>query len=141
MQVVYFVDKYCMKRATGKSHCPINFTLESVGDSWGLLIMRDILIFGKRRYKEFAESEEKISTNILADRLKLLEQNGIIEKMCEQYLPTQKGLELVPLLIEFALWGAKHDSKTASPKHLMRLAKTNPAQFRKAMREFTPQKK
>jgi DNA-binding HxlR family transcriptional regulator len=136
MQVLYYVD---MKRTAGKSHCPLNFTLESVGDSWGLLILRDILIFKKRRYKEFAESEEKISTNILADRLKLLEKNGIIEKMYEQYLPTEKGIALTPIIIEFVLWGAAHDPKTSAPKHLKRLAKTNPTQFRKTMQEFIAQ--
>ena len=125
-----------MKRAAGKSHCPINYTLEILGDSWGLLIMRDILFFGKRQYKEFIESEERISTNILADRLKLLEKNGVIEKMCEQYLPTQKGLELIPILTEFALWGSKYDAQTSAPRMLVNLAKTNPIQFRKAMQDF-----
>jgi len=122
-----------MKRASGKSHCPVNYTLEILGDQWSLLIMRDMLLFGKRRYKEFMESDEKIATNILADRLAKLEEQGIIEKMCEQYLPTQKGLDLLPILTELAMWGAKYDKKTAAPKKFSEWAKTNPEQFRKAM--------
>ena len=122
-----------MKRASGKSHCPVNYTLEILGDQWSLLIMRDMLLFGKRRYKEFMESDEKIATNILADRLTKLEEQGIIQKMCEQYLPTQKGLDLLPMLTELAMWGARYDKKTATPQELAEWAKTNPAQFRKAM--------
>ncbi len=122
-----------MKRAAGKSHCPINYTLEILGDSWSLLIMRDILLFGKRRYKEFLESEEQISTNILADRLARLETQGIIGKMCEQYLPTQKGLDLLPVLTEISLWGVRYDAKTAAPGDMPKWAKTNPQRFRKAM--------
>src|SRR5688572_33394671 len=112
-----------MKRGAGKSACPINFTLELFGDPWSLLIVRDIVFSNKRRFKEFLESEERIATNVLVDRLAKLQQNGIIEKMCEQYLITEKGLELVPLLTEMIAWGAKHDPETAAPKHLVKLAR------------------
>lgn len=123
-----------MKRAAGKSHCPINFTLEILGDQWSLLVMRDMLLYGKRRYKDFLESDEKIATNILSNRLATLEENGVIEKMCEQYLPTQKGLELLPLLTEMALWGSRFDVKTAAPKDFARWARNDPERFRKEVK-------
>ena|SRR2546430_12777360 len=125
-----------MKRATGRSHCPINFTLELFGDPWSLLIVRDMVFSNKRRFKEFLESEERIATNVLVDRLARLQQNGIIEKMCEQYLITEKGLDLLPLLTEMVAWGAKHDQKTATPKRLARLARSNPAKFRREIKKM-----
>ncbi len=125
-----------MKRSSGKSHCPINYTLEIIGDPWSLLILRDLLILKKRRFKDFLHSEERIATNVLTDRLLKLEYHGLIEKICEQYLPTQKGLDLYPLLIEMALWGSKHDEESASPEPLKTFATTNPDQFRKEMQKF-----
>ena len=98
--------------------------------------MRDIAISNKRRFKEFLDSEERIATNVLVDRLARLQQNGIIEKMCEQYLITEKGLDLLPLLTEMIAWGAKHDPKTATPKRLAKLARSDPAQFRREIKRM-----
>src|SRR5258708_38285293 len=125
-----------MKRGTGRTHSPINFTLELFGDPWSLLIVRDMVFSDKRRFKEFLDSEERIATNVLVDRLARLQQNGIIEKMCEQYLITEKGLDLLPLLTEMIAWGAKYDPKTAIPKRLARLARTNPAKFRRELKKM-----
>lgn len=122
-----------MKRASGKSHCPINYTLEIIGDPWSLLILRDILHLGKRRYKEFLSSEERISTNILADRLARLEKQGIIEKRDEQYIPTEKGFALSPLLAEIALWGTLYDPQAPAPRTVLRQAKKSPGQFKRAL--------
>ena len=63
-----------------KSDCPINFALELFGDRWTFLIVRDMMFKGKHYYGEFLQSEEKIATNILADRLSLLELSGIVVK-------------------------------------------------------------
>lgn len=112
-----------MKRSDNKSHCPINFSLETFGDHWSLLIIRDIVYFGKKTYGEFIESEEGISSNILASRLAHLEQKGILlkkphetDKRKEVYLLSEKGLDLIPILLEMAGWGAKFDPETDAPQ-------------------------
>ena len=105
-----------------RSDCPINFALEMVGDPWSLLIIRDIVYFGKSTYGEFLASEEGIATNILAQRLAHLEHQGILvkkphetEKRKERYVLTEKGLDLIPILVEMANWSAEHDPQTAAP--------------------------
>lgn len=105
-----------------RSDCPINFALETVGDAWSLLIIRDIVYFGKHTYGEFLASEEGIATNILADRLAHLEQKGILmkkphetERRKEIFVLTEKGLDLIPILVEMANWSAEHDPHTAAP--------------------------
>ncbi len=109
-----------------RSHCPISFGLDVFGDRWSLLILRDIIFKGKRRYQEFLNSEEKISTNILADRLKLLEKYEIISKVDDPenrkqilYSPTKKGLDLIPIMLEIVRWSFRHDPKTAAPKEFI----------------------
>lgn len=110
-----------MKKAETKlrSHCPVNFALESIGDRWALLILRDIVFRGKCTYGEFLKSEEGFSTNILASRLSQLVEAGILQLDVHEidgrkgvYSLTEKGLDLIPLLFEMVLWSAKHDSKS-----------------------------
>ena len=105
-----------------RSDCPINFALEIFGDPWSLLIIRDIVYFGKKTYGEFLASEEGMATNILASRLAHLEQQGILvkkpspsDKRKEEYVLTEKGLDLIPVLVELANWSAQHDPQTAAP--------------------------
>lgn len=113
-----------MKRARGKSHCAVNFALETIGDSWSLLIVRDIVFDGKHTFTEFLTSTEKISSNILTDRLAQLEQDGILSKSLTAsdrrvvyYTLTQKGIDLLPVLLALAAWGFRHDPLTnASPE-------------------------
>lgn len=109
-----------MKQIKRKSDCPINFALEIFGDKWTFLIVRDLMFKGKHFYGEFLLSEEGIATNILSDRLSLLEVNGIISKSSDpshkqkiKYSLTKKGIDLVPLLVEFIVWSAKYDKKSA----------------------------
>ena len=64
-----------------RSNCPINFALETFGDKWTLLVIRDLMFKGKRHYGDFLASDEKISTNILADRLHKLEAKGVVSKL------------------------------------------------------------
>jgi DNA-binding HxlR family transcriptional regulator len=111
-----------------RSACPIANTLDLVGDKWSLLVIRDML-HGKRTYGELADSPEKIPTNILADRLKRLEDAGIIVSSVYQERPTRyayalskKGLALGDVLLAFVKWGKKHipgtrtlDEAAASP--------------------------
>jgi len=106
-----------------RSDCPVGFALDLFGDRWTLLVVRDLMFKNKAYYGDFMESEEKIATNILADRLAALERAGIVEKAQDTtnrtkyiYSLTGKGLDLAPVLIEIILWSAKYDSKTAAPR-------------------------
>lgn len=125
-----------MKRASGKSDCPLNYTLEILGDHWSLLILRDMFLFGKRRYGEFLKSDEKISTNILANRLATLERNGIIEKQGDEYSAMPKGFALRALLTELMLWGTQYNAQAAMPEKFIRWAKSDPERFRREMNHF-----
>ena len=98
-----------------RSTCPIANVLDIVGDKWTLLVVRDLLILGKRRYGEFQNSPEAIPTNILADRLKRLEAAGLIRKELYQdnppraeYFLTRKGADLGPVLQAMGQWGEKY---------------------------------
>ncbi len=97
-----------------RSCCPVANVLDVFGDKWTLLVVRD-LILGKSRFGEFSESAEAIPTNILADRLKRLEQGGIVTKtpycrkpMRYQYELTEKGRDLLPVLEAMVAWAEKH---------------------------------
>ena len=88
-----------------RSHCPVNYGLEHFGDKWSLLIIRDLMFKEKRHYNEFFEAEEKVSTSVLGDRLKSLEESGIIwkgpdaiKKSRIRYSLTEKGIAMPPLL-------------------------------------------
>lgn len=115
-----------------RSDCPINFALELFGDRWTLLIVRDLMFFGKASYSDFLNSEEGIATNILADRLQTLEHAGIVKKVIDTanktkfiYSLTTKGIDLLPSLLEIIIWSAKYDSKTAAPKDFVAQAKNS----------------
>jgi DNA-binding HxlR family transcriptional regulator len=99
-----------------RSGCPINLTLEVVGDKWSLLIIRDIMFGNRRHYRELlTRSDEGISSNILADRLKMLLEQGIITRQDDPshkqkgiYSLTEQGIELLPILAQMAGWGFKY---------------------------------
>ena len=104
-----------MKKNIPRSDCPISFALDFLGDKWSLLVIRDLVFEGKRFYKEFLQSKEGIATNVLSDRLKRLESAGILtskvyEKLKTQkvYSLTQRGIDLIPILLEIILWSAKY---------------------------------
>jgi DNA-binding HxlR family transcriptional regulator len=99
-----------------RSDCPVNFAVEILGDKWSLLIIRDIIFWGKKTYGDFLRSDEGIATNILASRLASLEKGGILSKATDAadkrkdvYRVTEKGLDLIPVLIEMVAWSAKND--------------------------------
>ena len=88
-----------------------------LGDRWSLLILRDMMLRGFQTYKEFLESYEGIATNILADRLRRLEANGIIVSQTHPsdgrkmiYSLTPKGIDLAPVLTEMVLWAGRHEN-------------------------------
>jgi DNA-binding HxlR family transcriptional regulator len=125
-----------------RSDCPISFALETFGDTWSLLIVRDIVYFGKKTYGEFLESDEKIATNILASRLAQLEQNGILvrqpnpdDRRKEVFSLTEKGLDLIPILLELANWSALHDPQTGAPPEWIALVNADKARITQLIRE------
>jgi len=100
-----------------RSDCPISCSLEVFGDKWSLLIIRDIMLRGKVSYSEFLTSEEKIASNILVNRLNVLETENILLKEVSPlnkskfvYSLTQKGVDLLPIVIEIMDWGAKYNA-------------------------------
>lgn len=102
-----------MKRKDTRSRCPINFTVEIFGDTWSMLIYRDMAALGKKTFGEFMDSDEKIGPSVLADRLIHLEKAGIIKKSKNEadrrkatYMLTEKGINAVTILYEVAVWGS-----------------------------------
>jgi DNA-binding HxlR family transcriptional regulator len=101
---------------THRSGCPINLTLEVVGDKWSLLIIRDMMFGNRRHFRELlTRSEERIASNILADRLKRLVEQGIITKADDPthkqkalYSLTEQGIALLPVLAQMSCWGRKY---------------------------------
>jgi len=117
-----------------RSPCPIAGALDLLGDRWTLLVVRDVLLYDKRRFADFLASPERIASNILADRLDRLERAGVIERRQyqehpprEEYHPTARGRELAPVLRELIRWGQRHVAGTAQrppagvPEHARRL--------------------
>src|SRR5947207_8600278 len=95
-----------VRRRHRKSDCPVHFALEVFGDSWTLLIIRDLMFKGRTSYTDFLRAEEGIATNVLADRLARLEEDGVIERAAESgrgsasaYRLTAKGIDLLPILL------------------------------------------
>ena len=108
-----------------RSGCPVSMSLETFGDRWSLLIIRDLMVRGFRSFQQFQNSGEGIATNILADRLRKLEAAGIITAEIEEadrrrlsYQLTEKGIDLAPVLLELLIWGARHE-QTGAPCALM----------------------
>ena len=124
------------KSQSRRSDCPISYALDLFGDKWTLLIIRDMLFKRKRRYSEFAKSEERIATNVLADRLSKLEAWGLVTKQIDPknrrhliYRLTDKALDLAPVLVEMIVWSAKYDPNTAADRGFVRKAKMNRKQL------------
>jgi DNA-binding HxlR family transcriptional regulator len=116
--------------AKRRSDCPLSVSLEVFGDRWSLLIVRDLMFKERHGYKDFLQSEEKVATNILTDRLKRLECNGIVEKQAHaddarkvNYQLTAKGIDLAPVLIEMILWAARYEQTAAPPEVTRRMTK------------------
>lgn len=118
-----------------RSGCPVNISLEMIGDRWSLLIIRDMMLRGFRTYQEFLNSDEGIATNILADRLRKLANDGIISTSQDPedrrkliYKLTQKGMDLAPVLLELVLWSARYE-KSDAPRDMIRKMEKNRAAF------------
>lgn len=118
-----------MNNKKRRSECPVSFSLDIFGDKWTLLVIRDIMFREKFSYGEFIDSEEKIASNILANRLSVLESSEIVSKQVSPknkskyiYRLTQKGIDLLPVMIEIMQWGAKYNPNT-SPKEIIKRLK------------------
>jgi DNA-binding HxlR family transcriptional regulator len=127
-------------RTTFRSGCPLNASVEILGDRWSLLIIRDMMLRGFRSYSQFLDSYEQIATNILAHRLKKLEGYGIIATQQDPldgrkliYTLTEKGMDLAPVLTEMVLWAAAHE-ETQNPE-LIRQIKKDKQKFLSAVRQ------
>ena len=123
------------ERLLRRSGCPISIALETLGDSWSLLIVRDLMFKGHKTFNEFLRAGEGIASNILADRLARLESTGIVEKRADPddgrrllYRLTRKGIGLAPMLIELVLWSARHE-ETDAPDAVLREMRTHRKRF------------
>ncbi len=118
-----------MRRRRRRSDCPVHFGLEVFGDPWALLILRDLLLKGRSTYSDFLHAEEGIATNVLADRLTQLEQDGLVVAergagggRAHRYRPTSKAIDLLSVLLEIIAWSAAYDPATAAdPAFVARL--------------------
>lgn len=125
-----------MKTNKQRSLCPLSLILDLIGDKWSLLILRDALLLDKRRYSEFLSSPERISTNILASRLKQLESHGILEKFHDPsdgkaslYVPTRRGVDLLPLMVEAMRWGLEEFGDAGIPDFARTILEEGPEHY------------
>lgn len=123
-----------------RSGCPLNASVETLGDRWSLLIIRDMMLLGRRTFKEFLGSYERPASNILADRLRRLEAYGIIRAEHDPsdgrkliYLLTPKGMDLAPVLTEMVLWAGKHEKTENQP--LIRMMRKDKQKFLEQIRQ------
>lgn len=128
-----------MKRTLRRSDCPINFALQIFGDAWSLLVIRDLMFTERRTYTDFLNAEEGMATNILAARLKQLQAHGLISKRGTgrgaEFVLTQKGLDLLPTMLELIAWSGKYDRATGAPKEFLARLRTNRAQVAAELRK------
>ena len=114
--------------ATHRSGCPINLAVEVFGDKWSLVILRDMIFGGRRHFRELLlRSEEGIASNMLADRLKTLVEEGVLRKdayqdrpLRHEYRLTEKGLALHPVIMAIVHWGDEFYAGEAGPPLLHR---------------------
>ena len=122
-----------------RSGCPLNASVEMLGDRWSLLILRDMMLRGFRTYNQFLQSYEGIATNILADRLKKLVALGILATQEDPsdgrkliYSLTPKGIDLAPVMTEMVLWAARHEETGNQP--LVQLMRKDKKAFLESVR-------
>jgi DNA-binding HxlR family transcriptional regulator len=134
MQV--FFKNIFMKEVKRRSDCPVSCTLDIFGDKWSFLIIRDLMFSKECTYGEILKAKEKIATNILASRLLMLEENGVIQKLEHPsskakvlYRLTKKGMDLLPILIEIHLWFDKHDAYPEDKREMLEILKKDKVTF------------
>ncbi len=135
------------KMSKKRSDCPISCSLEMWGDKWSLLIIRDLMLKKECTYGDFLKADEKIATNILATRLQNLLDNGIIDKKDHPdnklkilYFLTQKGIDLIPVIVEINLWGDQYLTIPDDRKKLLEeIKKDKEAFIKKAKTYLSPE--
>jgi DNA-binding HxlR family transcriptional regulator len=125
-----------MPKNNKRSDCPVSCSLDVWGDKWSLLIIRDLMNAKQCTYGDFLKSPEGIATNILASRLLALEENGVIEKLSHPdskakvlYKLTAKGIDLLPIMTEIAIWSEKYYDIDKTKKAQIREAKKNKEEY------------
>jgi DNA-binding HxlR family transcriptional regulator len=128
-----------------RSYCPINLSLEIFGDAWTLLVLRDMMFAGKRHFRELLQCDERISSNILANRLARLVEHGLLTKSGDPthkqkaiYSLSEKGIALLPIIVQIGRWGSRWvtDAKKLDPrtrKELRALQEGGPRAWEKRM--------
>lgn len=126
------------------SVCPIVYSLDIWGDSWSLVILRDILIHNKRYFREFLASREGIATNILSNRLQTLTDAGLLNKIegvnraQTMYRPTQMALDLFPVVFSIMKWGLKYNPHTDMSIPIMQELQADEGKLhRRLLEQFT----
>ncbi|OQP60734.1 transcriptional regulator [Niastella vici] len=129
-----------MSKSNKRSDCPVSLSLDVWGDKWSLLIIRDLMFAKECTYGDFLKSPEGIATNILASRLQVLEEHQIIEKLDHPeskakvlYKLTNKGIDLLPIMIEINLWAEKYYHIAEDRKAMLKEVKKDKAGFIKSM--------
>lgn len=130
------------KSPPARSGCPIAQALDVLGDRWTLLVVRDLIFYGRHGFGEFAAAGEGIASNILSERLARLCAAGLAERFDHPadgkkyvYLVTERGLDLIPTLIELILWSVKHRPDTVVPPERLRPLQSNRAMFIRDLRQ------
>ncbi|HVW98225.1 MAG TPA: helix-turn-helix domain-containing protein [Mucilaginibacter sp.] len=136
-----------VRKIRKRSDGPISSALDIIGDKWSLLIVRDIMMNGKNTYNEFLKSEEKIATNVLADRLSMLEEAGIIARTEHPesrakiyYRLTEMGIDLMPVLVEMILWADSYLITTDAAKGYAEILRKDKEAIIKKLTEQMKQK-
>lgn len=131
-----------------RSYCPINLSLEIFGDTWTLLVLRDMMFARKRHFRELLQSDERISSNILADRLTRLVDQGLLtrsedptHKQKAIYSLTEKAITLLPVVVQIGAWGSRWvpDAKKLEPaarKVVRQIQEGGPRVWEKLMDEL-----
>lgn len=137
-----------MTPAEPRSYCPINLSLEIFGDTWTLLVLRDMMFAGKRHFRELLQSDERISSNILADRLARLVEHGLLTKSDDPshkqkaiYSLTEKAITLLPVVVQIGAWASRWvpDAKkldAPARKFLREIQEAGPRGWAKRMDEL-----
>jgi DNA-binding HxlR family transcriptional regulator len=131
-------------RKDARSGCPISLSLEIFGDRWTLLVLRDVIFVGARHYRELLAGPERISSNILADRLAVLVEHGMLTRSGDPthkqkitYSLTERAIQLVPVFAQLSAWGVAHlpvGHEFAARAHV--LAEGGPAMWEEYMDEL-----
>lgn len=133
------------KNTKAWSGCPVRFGMSQFGDKWSFLIIRDLMFKGRKYYHEFIDAGEGIATSVLATRLVDLESNGIVNKSRDPvkgsrfiYTLTQKGIELMPMMLAMMDWAEKYDAETEVPRDFIKKLRNDPDKLQQEILEDLP---